>query len=167
LFIFAENACLDFQYLDTIIEEKRKYECAVKENRFLVVKFETVDEYLDLLECIAMCFSKFRATLPAEIVSQYCPLFYLAAAVSDFYLPIDQMVEHKIQSTGSALLIELQPVPKKLKSLTSIWCPFAFVVSFKLETDNSILFSKAASAIVNYGVDMVVANLLQVRGNSC
>jgi hypothetical protein len=27
-------------------------------------------------------------------------LFYLAAAVSDFYVPWDELVEHKIQSSG-------------------------------------------------------------------
>ena len=49
-----------------------------------------------------------------------------------------------------------------LGQLTTVWAPRAFVVSFKLETDANILVKKAAGAIANYGVHLVVANLLQV-----
>eukprot|EP01035_Chromulina_nebulosa_P017763 gene17763-23363_t len=37
---------------------------------------------------------------------------YLAAAVSDFYIPDNQMAIHKIQSSEGALSLTLQPVPK-------------------------------------------------------
>ena len=96
-------------------------------------------------------------------------LFYLAAAVSDFYLPLDLLPEHKIQSSSSssgadgALQLRLLPVPKKLKELTSRWAPEAFFASFKLETDQTILLSKARAAIDKYGTHLVVANLLQTR----
>lgn len=42
--------------------------------------------------------------------------FYLAAAVSDFYIPWSQMVEHKIQSAdlGDGLTLKLQKVPHLL-----------------------------------------------------
>ena len=40
-------------------------------------------------------------------------LIYLAAAVSDFYVPSAEMAEHKIQSSnGVGLTLELQCVPK-------------------------------------------------------
>jgi hypothetical protein len=71
------------------------------------------------------------------------------------------MADHKIQSSAG-LTMELSQVPKVLGALTSNWAPGAFVVSFKLETDSSILLSKASGAIYKYGVHMVVANLLQV-----
>lgn len=73
------------------------------------------------------------------------------------------MVEHKIQSSKGGLTLELDDVPKMLQNLTSRWCPSAFVVSFKLETDPSLVVSKARRAIVNYGVHLVVANQLQTR----
>lgn len=47
--------------------------------------------------------------------------------------------------------------------LTSQWAPRAYTVSFKLETDESILISKARAAIEKYKVDAVVANVLQTR----
>ena len=87
------------------------------------------------------------------------------------------MVEHKIQSREQAekggLVIELDPVPKKLGFIKTDWCPKAFLISFKviiylflayrwiqLETDISILEKKALGAIQAYGVDMVIANEL-------
>ena len=41
-------------------------------------------------------------------------MLYLAAAVSDFYIPISQMPDHKIQSSNGPLSLSLQLVPKML-----------------------------------------------------
>ena len=43
------------------------------------------------------------------------------------------------------------------------WAPEAFVVSFKLETDPSLLVPKARKALQTYGHRLVIANLLQTR----
>jgi hypothetical protein len=40
-------------------------------------------------------------------------------------------------------------------------------VSFKLETDENILFQKAGGAIRNYNVHLVVANILNTRADTC
>ena len=72
------------------------------------------------------------------------------------------MAQHKIQSSGGDLELRLHPVPKLLGRLTHVWAPQSFCVSFKLETDESILERKAAGAVHKYAVDLVVANLLQV-----
>ena len=90
-------------------------------------------------------------------------MLYLAAAVSDFYLPASDMMEHKIQSSEGAPKIELQLVPKILAPLVSDWVPQAFVISFKLETDESILIKKAKKALETYKHKIVIANLLQTR----
>ena len=45
--------------------------------------------------------------------------------------------------------------------IKSEWCPDAFEISFKLETDEAILFLKATKSIANYGMDLVIANMLQ------
>lgn len=57
---------------------------------------------------------------------------------------------HKIQSGVGAPTISLQLVPKLLAPLVSLWVPHAFVVSFKLETDESILISKARDSLNKY-----------------
>ena len=87
----------------------------------------------------------------------------MAAAVSDFYTPLEKMKEHKIQSGDGNLVLELEQVPKKLKHIKEKWARDGFLVSFKLETDQDLVIYKAKRAIENYGVDLVVANQLQTR----
>ena len=115
------------------------------------ISFESVNEYLHLLQHITSLLSSVQSHA----------LIYLAAAVSDFYIPEEHLAQHKIQSS-SGLTLDLHQVPKTLHLLTSTWAPQAYVVSFKLETDANILISKAQAAIANYHVHMVVANILQV-----
>lgn len=76
------------------------------------------------------------------------------------------MATHKIQSDNN-LSLDLQQVPKKLGVLTANWCPNAYIVSFKLETDRAILIQKATRAIDRYQVHVVVANLLHERRDQC
>lgn len=76
------------------------------------------------------------------------------------------MCEHKIQSS-SGLTLELDQVPKVLGKLCKEWAPQSFIVSFKLETDETIVQSKAKGAIEKYGVHLVIANLLQTRRDVC
>ena len=125
-------------------------------HKLLAVPFTTLFEYLVLLQSIA------------DVVKPLGnrAMFYLAAAVSDYYVPWDDMPEHKIQSGGGqgpGLTLSLKPVPKMLGVLTKEWAPDAFIVSFKLETDETILIKKAAKSIRSYGVHMVVANQLDTR----
>ncbi|KAM6561880.1 hypothetical protein CsatB_021878 [Cannabis sativa] len=90
-------------------------------------------------------------------------MFYLAAAVSDFYVPWQTMAEHKIESASGPLNMQLAQVPKMLPVLRQHWAPKAFLISFKLETDSKILLKKAAAALEKYKMDMVVANELSTR----
>lgn len=120
-------------------------------NDILCIPFTSVTDYIDKLQNISIALGKLGNQ----------SLFYLAAAVSDFYIPEDMMIEHKIQSS-TGLTLELEQVPKMLKSLVTEWASNSFVISFKLETDINMLFPKARQAISGYGVDLVIANLLQV-----
>ncbi|XP_035295551.1 phosphopantothenate--cysteine ligase isoform X2 [Cricetulus griseus] len=88
-------------------------------------------------------------------------MFYLAAAVSDFYIPVSEMPEHKIHSSGGPLQITMKMVPKMLSPLVKDWAPKAFIVSFKLETDPSIIINRARNALEVYQHQVVVANILE------
>jgi len=92
-------------------------------------------------------------------------MLYLAAAVSDFYIPRQQMPQHKIPSDTPnkehGVLFSL--VPKMLRPLTSKWAPNAYIISFKLETDTELLLPKAKKALERYNHNMVIANLLTTR----
>nr|XP_033777705.1 phosphopantothenate--cysteine ligase isoform X2 [Geotrypetes seraphini] len=87
-------------------------------------------------------------------------MFYLAAAVSDFYIPASEMPEHKIQSSSGPLQITMKMVPKMLSPLVREWAPQAFVISFKLETDPDIVIDRARQALATYRHQVVVANIL-------
>ena len=82
---------------------------------------------------------------------------YLAAAVSDFYMPDNKLPEHKI-SSGASLDLKLDAVPKKLGEVKKTWNPNTMLISFKLETDASKLEGSAKTAISKYQSDAVVAN---------
>lgn len=59
--------------------------------------------------------------------------------------------------------LSLKMVPKVLSPLVKDWAPQAFVISFKLETDPSILLHKARQALDTYRHQVVVANVLDSR----
>ncbi|KAF2000681.1 phosphopantothenate-cysteine ligase [Amniculicola lignicola CBS 123094] len=167
---------VDEQHQEEMMYVLRQYMEAKRNNTLLILSFVTITEYLwDLREVAKLM----RPLGPKAI-------FYLAAAVSDFFVPQDRMVEHKIQSSeefaqnaedsgdtsgklpaarteGRSLIIDLEPVPKFLKSLVDGWAPEGMIVSFKLETDPSLLVKKATHSLKNYQHHLVIGNLLLTR----
>ncbi|XP_023561986.1 phosphopantothenate--cysteine ligase isoform X3 [Octodon degus] len=55
----------------------------------------------------------------------------------------------------------MKMVPKMLSPLVKDWAPKAFIISFKLETDPSIIISRARNALEVYQHQVVVANILE------
>ena len=81
--------------------------------------------------------------------------------MSDFFVPEGRLAEHKIQSRQEpGLTLRLDNVPKLLGALREEWCPRALIVTFKLETDASLLAAKADASLQAYRQDVVVCNLL-------
>ncbi|VDH97017.1 phosphopantothenate-cysteine ligase, partial [Mytilus galloprovincialis] len=141
------------EYEQKILKVLQTYQEIKNENLLLTVEFQTLSDYLQLLKACSF------ALQPAGNQA----VLYLAAAVSDFYIPKDLMPEHKIQSSGGPLKLSLQLVPKMLEPLVKEWVPDAFVVSFKLETEKDLMISKALQAIDKYQHQIVIANLLETR----
>eukprot|EP00585_Thalassiosira_rotula_P001220 CAMPEP_0196161558 /NCGR_PEP_ID=MMETSP0910-20130528/47393_1 /TAXON_ID=49265 /ORGANISM="Thalassiosira rotula, Strain GSO102" /LENGTH=572 /DNA_ID=CAMNT_0041426503 /DNA_START=39 /DNA_END=1757 /DNA_ORIENTATION=+ len=163
----------------------RTYKRIKNAGLLLTIDFRTVDDYLHKLQ---LCSEALNTCGSLGLV-------YLAAAVSDFYIPDEKKVLHKIQSrdygiksqassstessnggdgggettspmqvqSDNTLTLTLYPVPKVIPSLRKDWCPNAFVISFKLETDPSILRQKAVMAMERNDVHMVVGNELATR----
>ncbi|XP_077525082.1 phosphopantothenoylcysteine synthetase [Amblyomma americanum] len=123
------------------------------QRRILQVCFTTLSDYLFLLKACAVALRPLGARA----------LLYLAAAVSDFYVPPEDMPEHKIHSDTGPLQLHLHLVPKMLKPLICHWNPVAYVVSFKLETDDRILLDKARRALATYKHKLVIGNELHSR----
>jgi phosphopantothenate-cysteine ligase len=170
------------EYREEMLSVLRKYNWAKKNNMLLLLPFTTITDYLWNLRQIAQLM---RPLGPKG-------LFYLAAAVSDFFVPKDRMAEHKIQSSdvtehdshktesygeemdaepvslvnsvrSRKLVVDLDPVPKFLKRLVDGWAPEGMIVSFKLETDPSTLVSKAHYSLDRYSHHLVIGNLLSTR----
>ena len=93
------------QYQDQMRDVLRKYRYAKRNNLLLLIPFTTISEYLFELRSL----SKLMRPLSAN------GLFYLAAAVSDFFIPQDRMAEHKIQSSEISEE-ELQAAKKQEKN---------------------------------------------------
>ncbi|KAF2747460.1 phosphopantothenate-cysteine ligase-like protein [Sporormia fimetaria CBS 119925] len=170
---------VDAEHQDEMLRVLRQYKEAKSNNRLLILSFVTISEYLWNLREVAQLMRPLGSSA----------MFYLAAAVSDFFVPHDRMVEHKIQSNeefsqsslipptaavdttkgsairthGKSLIIDLEPVPKFLKQLVDGWAPDAMIVSFKLETDPAMLVKKAKYALKKYSHHLVIGNLLMTR----
>lgn len=169
------SVTVNAEYQKQMSEVWRKYDHARKTRKLLLIPFVTVNDYLWELRELAFLMRPLGSSA----------LFYLAAAVSDFFIPSDRMVEHKIQSTedfnqqgngassqehlpaarieGKRLVIGLEPIPKFLKTLVDAWLPKGMIVSFKLETDPSLLVKKAEYALKRYSHHLVIGNLLTTR----
>lgn len=159
------------EYQDQMRDVLRKYRYAKEHNRLLLLPYTTIAEYLFELRMLAKTMHPLGSRA----------LFYLAAAVSDFFIPRDRMVEHKIQSSETTttssqqeqqqqshnskrLVIDLDPVPKFLHRLVDGWAPDnSMIVSFKLETDPNLLVHKAQTALQRYAHHLVIGNLLSTR----
>lgn len=170
----AGAVVVESEYQQQMAGVLNRYKKAKQENTLLLLSFTNVNEYLWSLRELAIQMQPLGAS----------GLFYLAAAVSDFFLNADRMVEHKIQSSeefnhatanggtdlppaahmeGQRLIINLDPVPKFLKQLVDRWAPQAMIISFKLETDPSLLAKKAHQALEKYSHHLVIGNMLNTR----
>lgn len=137
----------------TLLPVLHAYHRARQAGCLLPVPFVTVVEYLFLLRGIS------EAMQPLGRNAMH----YLAAAVSDFFIPLDDMSEHKIQSGDGALHLTLEPVPKVLGDLVQDWAPASYVISFKLETDQKLIVPKAEKSLERYGHQLVIGNELSTR----
>lgn len=138
--------------LAPIIEKSKKHK-----DSLLSIKFTSLSSYLWMLKACSKILSQASETWRTPC------LLYLAAAVSDFYVPTQEMPLHKIQSSQGAPSVQLSLVPKMLRPLVSQWAQKCFVVSFKLETDPDILTQKSRTALEKYGHDLVIGNILDTR----
>ncbi|KAJ3560442.1 hypothetical protein NP233_g10838 [Leucocoprinus birnbaumii] len=136
-----------------LLEVLRIYKEVHVAETMLTLTFVTVNDYLWLLRAV----SQELSTLGRKA------LYYLAAAVSDFFLPRQKMSVHKIQSGKGSLHIEMDQVPKILKPMVDEWSPDGYIVSFKLETDQELLIPKARAALERYGHQVVIGNDLHRR----
>ena len=126
---FDLNGNLDPKYKNNMLANKKSYELYTNiEEKLVLIPFTTVTQYLWSLRSIA------------QLMNDPACLFYVAAAVSDFYVPSQRLPKHKIQSRsdegdkshgdsgddGSTttkngeLIIKMDPVPKFFEKTSRI-----------------------------------------------
>ena len=129
-----------------------------EKSRFQSISFTQVFEYILLLRHALISVSH-------TPIGRRC-FVCLAAAVSDFYVPLEDMPEGKIQSRENGcddISLRLRNVPKALELVKKRWSPTACVLAFKLETDQRRLVEKSMDSFRVNGVDAVLANDLHTR----
>jgi len=135
------------KFVKSILQEYKSYT-----DRLCRIQFTSLADYLWLLR------------ISSQILNDHPrAILYLAAAVSDFYVPSEKLPQHKLQSSQGVPAINLHIVPKMLAPLVNNWAPNSFIISFKLETDPNLLISKAEQALEKYGHNVVVGNILETR----
>ncbi|CDS06804.1 hypothetical protein LRAMOSA09329 [Lichtheimia ramosa] len=147
------SVCVDPTYAKGMHVILTEYHRAKEQNMLLQLDFVTLSDYLFKLQSACHILARLGNK----------SMYYLAAAVSDFFIPSQKMAEHKIQSRDGALNLVLDQVPKFLKPLVSNWASQGLIVSFKLETDMSLLVPKARQALQRYGHQVVIGNMLKTR----
>ncbi|KAK1142233.1 Phosphopantothenate--cysteine ligase cab2 [Aspergillus melleus] len=130
-------------YEDQIRDALKDHRCAKEYNNLLLLPFETISDYMFQLRSVTMLMQSLRTK----------GLVYLAADVSDAFIPPSRMIENKKQpaqlpfpfnQSGVRIVgstnthdenhhalpqnpenpgIELKPVPKFLKNLVGEWLP--------------------------------------------
>ncbi|KAG6915086.1 hypothetical protein DXG01_013533 [Tephrocybe rancida] len=146
--------CVTQNMREDLLQVLTAYKSVHAAGTLYTMNFVTVNDYLWLLRAVSQELS----------VLGKKAMYYLAAAVSDFFLPRQKMSEHKIQSGKGSLHIEMDQVPKILKPMVTEWTKGeGFIVSFKLETDQQLLIPKARAALERYGHQVVIGNELHRR----
>jgi phosphopantothenate---cysteine ligase (ATP) len=137
-------------YSDRVVSAHR--DLKMYQKHMFLMSFTSVQQYLYLLYHIVALLTRFQSRT----------IILSAAAVSDFYIPRRHLSEHKISSSRETLTLTLHTVPKLLALLKSAYPHFCFV-TFKLETDESLLLRKARLAIATVGHELVIGNILETR----
>ncbi|CAG8443000.1 814_t:CDS:2 [Ambispora leptoticha] len=136
------SICVSPAHMDKIKNALAKYQEFKRKEMILMIDFLTVNDYLFLLRSVTQAMNQLKR----------CALYYLAAAA-----------EHKIQSGAGPMTLKMDQVPKFLRPLVSNWAPQGYTVSFKLETEPDLLIPKSRQALLRYGHQIVIGNLLTKR----
>lgn len=139
------------------IKEYKAYQDKIKKykNDIILVNYDYIFEYLYKLYKITYLLNHYE--VKQRVV--YC----MAAAVSDFYVPLADMKESLDKGKETVELV-LKQTPKMLGwTKTSSDKIKLIMVSFKLETDQSILHTKVVRSFNSSYSDFIIGNILSTR----
>ena len=114
----------------------------------LQVSFRSVHEYLFVLRLAAeaLCIAGNRGML------------FLAAGVLKYYIPHESLKPFSESDASESQ--QFERVPHLMHKIRRVWCPTAYVVSFKLADNSVVLSDKAHAQMERYGTHLVVGNVV-------
>uniref|UniRef100_A0A0N4ZFE5 Phosphopantothenate--cysteine ligase n=1 Tax=Parastrongyloides trichosuri TaxID=131310 RepID=A0A0N4ZFE5_PARTI len=139
-------------------EKKNKYVQVLKDkNRYkeklLMICYTELFEYVEMLKILLNLLKSFKKKA----------IIFLAGAVSDFYIDDKDKEDHKLQSRDGHTILKLTPVKKDdIISLLDT-ARDNFLVTFKLETNEKILYMKSKRSFEYYKHNLVIGNILDKR----
>lgn len=157
IFLYRQHSAQPFRHrvnIDLSIEKFQSIQndWRINKNRLVEIPYLTLDDYFEKLESLSK---------ELEGTKSSTKMILLAAAVSDF---VCKSTSSKIDSSEDFSVIELDKVPKLVKTLTSQWAPSVDTFSFKLETDENKIEGKARKYF-DQGVKGIIGNELKSRRN--
>ncbi|EAK87868.1 phosphopantothenoylcysteine synthetase [Cryptosporidium parvum Iowa II] len=171
LMAIANNiVSLNGDHFNLLINERFKKVIEASQNltkysdRMFLMEFGSVHEYFNGVDYITSHCTEFPGNF----------IFFLAAAVSDFYIPENLLPKNKISSSSGisldlenepktpSITLELYSTPKYARYIRNK-LPLCFLVLFKLETEYEILFKKSDNLLKICDANVICANLLQDR----
>ncbi|KAH8738923.1 hypothetical protein FG386_000789 [Cryptosporidium ryanae] len=135
-------------------------------DKLFLIEFESIFDYSEGIKMISSQCAKYNEKI----------IFYLAAAVSDFYIPRNLLSNDKISVpleftkndqlslNNPCINIQLYQTPKFILQVREN-CPNCFIILFKLETDENKLLIKSLEYLKRYKPDIICANLLHSKRN--
>ncbi|OAF69445.1 hypothetical protein A3Q56_02765 [Intoshia linei] len=163
---FIEGKCIDeLFYLENGVKvlNSDKIENLLKKierykSNLHIVNFKIIEDYLYLL--IKIC------KLTGSIYGKNA-IFYLCAAVSDFYIPYNERSQHKLsfsEDSQKEIIFKFKNVPKVITEIINDEnCKFSYIVTFKLETNINQLEQNMKLALQKYNHNVVIGNLIYTR----
>ena len=145
--------------VDTSDSRKALFYSLLKEyqesqEQMLTISFETIQEYLRLL----------RAASQALNIAEHRGMLFLTAAVLNFYAPQSETRRDRLHYTDEKYSVGLHRAPNLRRMIRHVWCPKAFLVTFRLELTDSDTIESAHRDMETWGSNVVVGNNLNTRG---
>ena len=129
----------------------------IKNNRenLVCLSFDFIFEYLYKLWQLSENIQKLNCSQKV--------MYIMAAAVSDFYVPLEDLPDD-LEDRVESITMKLKTTPKILGLIKKLFPkPNFIMVSFKLETDETILEDKVIKSFNSNFSDYIVGNVLSTR----
>ncbi|SBS80283.1 phosphopantothenoylcysteine synthetase, putative [Plasmodium ovale] len=160
-----EELFLDLQTIFDDIIRLLRDDVIAEEETYIIEKSSVFNMYSRITFLLKQlrCFIQREENCIKKCDYCMCPshLVILCAAASDFYIPYEELSEHKIDSEANSSPIFQMKLTPKFYKLARKYFPLLNYCIFKLEDNEETLLKKASHRI--QFADLLIANVLSTR----